>query len=184
MIVGYLKSAVSSDEMGDEISALEDAGCERIVLDSSYSEGPGADMLRAVINRLDDGDGLVVWSLDSVANTMASLVELILQLDGRNIQFRSLKEGFDSHGQHRSVLRATFQQLRQFERQVEARHREERRGRRVGRPRALSEEDVDRARRLLKEGRVMDDVARELNVSRATLYRYIEQSRPEPRGRD
>ena len=166
------------EELRDEMGALEEAGCERIVLDNSLSPTPSTGTLGAVISRLADGDSLIVWSLDCVAGSMPELVELILQLDSRNVRFRSLKEDFDSHGRHRSFLRTTFDQLMQFESQLKLRQQQEataHQARRVGRPRALSEEDIQRAHKLLNEGRVMDDVAKELHVSRATLYRYLDE---------
>lgn len=176
MNIGFLSSTATMEELRDEMGALEEAGCERIVLDNSLSPTPSTGTLGAVISRLADGDSLIVWSLDCVAGSMPELVELILQLDGRNVRFRSLKEDFDSHGRNRALLRATLDQLMQFESQLKLRQEAAaHHARRVGRPRALSEEDIQRAHKLLNEGRVMDDVAKELHVSRATLYRYLEE---------
>jgi DNA invertase Pin-like site-specific DNA recombinase len=177
--IGFLRSTASMEELREEMGGLEEAGCERIILDNSLSATPNAGTLGAVISRLSDGDQLTVWSLDCVASSMSELVELILQLESRNVRFRSLKEGFDSHGRHRASLRATLEQLMEFQRQLKLRQQQEaaaHHARRVGRPRALSEEDIERAQRLLNEGRVMDDVAKELHVSRATLYRYLDES--------
>ena len=176
MNIGFLRSTASMGELREEMAALEEAECERIILDNGLSATPNAGTLGAVISRLSDGDQLTVWSLDCVASSMPELVELILQLERRNVRLRSLKEGFDSHGRHGAFLKVTLEQFSEFQRELKVRQEEAHHARRVGRPRALSEEDIERAQRLLNEGRVMDDVAKELHVSRATLYRYLDES--------
>jgi DNA invertase Pin-like site-specific DNA recombinase len=176
--IGFLRSTASMDELREEMAALEKAGCERIVVDNNPIANPQQGMLGAVVSRLSPGDSLVVWSLDSVANSMPELVGLALRLEARNVRFRSLADGFDTYGRHRAVLKATLAKLQEFERQLEIRHELEAKAhhaRRVGRPRSLSPEDVGRARVLINEGRTMDEVSREFQVSRATLYRYLEE---------
>jgi DNA invertase Pin-like site-specific DNA recombinase len=176
VIIGFLRSTASADEVGGELSALEQAGCDRIIVDNTIGSTQ-TGMLAAVIGRLADGDVLTVWALDSLAESMAQLVHLILELDSRNVRLKSLKEGFDSQGRHRSALKDVLNQLAQFDERLKARQEQEAKlsqARRVGRPRSLSEADIDRARRHLRDGRSVDDVAKELNVSRATLYRYLE----------
>jgi DNA invertase Pin-like site-specific DNA recombinase len=174
MHIGFLRSSASLEALKDILEELEKAGCERIVVDSAASPDPQQGMLAAVLARLSEGDCLTVWSLDSVAASMPELVDLVIGLQDRNIRFRSIAEGFDSNGRTRAVLRSVLAQLQSFEHRRQSRQREEQLGRKVGRPRLLDSEHIEQARALLREGRSMDDVAKELNVSRATLYRYIE----------
>ncbi|MEH1102805.1 helix-turn-helix domain-containing protein, partial [Micromonospora sp. CPCC 205561] len=47
--------------------------------------------------------------------------------------------------------------------------------RRPGRPRAMSPEQVERARRMHADGtRTVDEIAATLGVSRATVYRHLD----------
>lgn len=46
--------------------------------------------------------------------------------------------------------------------------------RRVGRPKALTEEAASQACALIKQGKSVDEVAQQFRVCRATLYRYLE----------
>ncbi len=177
MHIGFLRSSASLEELKGVLEELEKAGCERIVVDSATHSDPQKGMLAAVLARLSEGDSLTVWSLDSVADSMTEFVDLVIGLQDRNIRFRSIAEGFDLNGRNRAVLRAVLAHLQAFEQRLKARRTAEtQHGRKVGRPRSLDSADIEQARALLREGRSMDDVARELNVSRATLYRYIEGS--------
>jgi DNA invertase Pin-like site-specific DNA recombinase len=167
------------DELKEVMAALEKAGCERIVVDNGPVGDPQSGMLALVVASLADGDGLIVWSLDSVANSHSELIFLALELENRNIRFRSLTEGFDTQGRQRTAVSAILGQLREFEQQLARRksQAETGQGRRSGRPRSLSAEGIKRARELLKGGGTMDEVAKELRISRATLYRYLDDGR-------
>jgi DNA invertase Pin-like site-specific DNA recombinase len=177
MNIGFLRHP-STDELRDEMDALEKAGCERIVVDNAPFANLQSGMLGTVIGWLSSGDTLVVWSLDSVANSMPELIDLALQLESRNVRLRSLQDDFDTRGRNRAVVKSTLQQLQEFQRQSELRHKSvAAAARRVGRPRALTPEKLERAQQLLAEGRNMDEVAKEFQVSRATLYRYLLEGR-------
>lgn len=156
------------------MATLERAGCERIVVDNGPLAGRKDGMLGALISHLGDGDALVVLRLEAVANSVPELIDLALELEAKNVRFRSLTEGFDTHGRNRAATKAMLSQLQEFERQIRLLKDEAPPVRRAGRPRSLSPQDLERARELVKKGRTMDEVAKELQVSRATLYRYLE----------
>jgi DNA invertase Pin-like site-specific DNA recombinase len=162
------------EDLQEEMIALEKAGCERIVVDSAAQAAPQGGMLPSIIARLNAGDVLVTWNLQSVADSIADLITLVLQLDAMNVRFRSLTERFDTHGPHRTAIPIILSQLQEFERTL--RHAKEvraGRSRGAGRPRALSSDNIRHARLLVKQGRSIEEVAREFNVSRGTLYRYL-----------
>ncbi len=172
MKVGYLQSIASPEDLQAELTAFENAGCERIVVDNGAHAKQG-DMLKAVLSRLKPGDTLVVWSLSSVAGSMPELVDLALELEARKVRLRSLTEGFDTNGENERASLATLRQLHAFQQKLSTR-REVVSRRRPGRPRVLNERDIERARTLLSNGTTVDEAARQLNISRATLYRYLQ----------
>ena len=179
MNIGFLRSAASMDQLQDEMSELERADCQRIIVDNNTAADPHEGMLGAIMNRLSAGDGLIVLSLDSLANTMPQLIDLILELDAKDVRLRSLTEGFDTQGRNRALLKAILEQLQQYQTRLEERLRKEAAnhlGRRVGRPRALTTDEIESARSLIKEGHTMDEVAQRFRISRATLYRYLEEA--------
>jgi DNA invertase Pin-like site-specific DNA recombinase len=119
-----------------------------------------------------------VWSLDDVADSVGELVALVLELEHRNIRFRALADGFDSRGKNKTALKMVFKELEAFQERLAMRLEgglSKSGGRRIGRRRALSREDDQRACALVKQGQSLDAVAKQFRVSRATLYRYLEQ---------
>ena len=100
-------------------------------------------------------------------------------LDGRGIGFRSLTEAIDTTTPGGRLTYNLFASLAEFERSV-LRERTRaglqaarQRGRLGGRPRSLTVEKFDAARRLLDAGTPARDVAAALAVSIATIYRHF-----------
>ncbi len=136
----------------------------------------GTAAFDAVLNRLSGGDTLVVWTLASAAPSLEALVSLVCQLMEKDISFESLTEQFTTAGKSRASVAATFDQLRRFKDEIKKSHiHRGSHGQRIGRPRALDERTIEKARiRVVKMGEAIDVVARDLGVSRATLYRYMD----------
>jgi DNA invertase Pin-like site-specific DNA recombinase len=177
MKIGYLRSDAPVEELQTKLEALEKAGCERVLVDTGQKGDHHAGTLGAILSRLSDGDSLILWSLDAVACSMPQLIQLALELDARNVRLRSLSEGFDTAGKYRPGIITLLRYLQQFQNQLTKRYEtltDALAGRRPGRPRSLSKDDVERARSLVDEGLSIDEAARQFQVSRATLYRYLQ----------
>ena len=174
MNVGYLHTTNSMDEL--TLACFEQRGCERIVVDNSPDIDGRAQTLKALVDRLGEGDALVVYSMADAARSMPELVEFILELVHRDVRFRSVTEGFDTRGKHRTALTFVLRKLCEFQ-EVASKRRDALADtasrRRVGRPKALTDEAASQACALIKEGKRIDEVAKQFRVCKTTLYRYI-----------
>lgn len=176
MNVGYLHSTASMEELKEELAAFERIGCQRIVVDNAPNLEGRIETLKALVERLGAGDTLIVNSMVEVADSMPEFVKLILELEERGVRFRSLAERFDTSSKHRAILKTVLQQLQELQEMLIRRHEAAAHAaarHRVGRPKSLSHEAIYQARALIKQGRNIDEVARQFRVSRATLYRYL-----------
>ena len=110
-------------------------------------------------------------------------------LEARGVGFRSLTESMDTTTSGGRLIFHVFGALAEFERGV-ARDRTiaglaaaRARGRMGGRPRALTDAQVEMARSLLADHtRPIAEVCGALHVSRATLYRYVPTHAARPAG--
>ncbi len=125
-------------------------------------------------------DTLVVWKLDRLARSLKQLIETVEDLEQRGIGFRSLTEAIDTTTAGGKLVFHIFAALAEFERSI-IRERTSAglaaaraRGRKGGRPPALSESDLQEARALLKDPAItVDQVAKRLGVAASTLYRHL-----------
>ncbi|AMY72151.1 Resolvase domain-containing protein (plasmid) [Frigidibacter mobilis] len=133
---------------------------------------------RAVLHA--SGDSLVVWKLDRLARSLPQLIETVAALEDQGIGFRSLTEAIDTTTAGGKLIFHIFGALAEFERSV-IRERTRAglkaardRGRKGGRPPALSTADLAAAKALLRDPEItVEDVAKRLKVSPATLYRHL-----------
>lgn len=163
-----------------QIDALNEAGCERIFEEKASGTQRDRPELQKVIEYLRPGDAMVVWKLDRLARSLRQLIETVEDLQGRGIGFISLTEGIDTTSPGGKLVFHIFGALAEFEREmIRERTRAgltaaKNRGRKLGRPAAMSPSQIDMARAMRATGNhSMPEIAKQLGVSRATLYRSL-----------
>lgn len=184
MLVGYARVSTQEQNLDLQIDALKAAGCEKIFIEKASGAQRDRPELQAAIEYARNGDTLIVWKLDRLARSIKQLIETIEGLGGRSIGFRSLTEEIDTTTAGGRLIFHIFGALAEFERAIiKERTRAgldaaKARGRVGGRPPKLSEEDIKVAKNLLAdEGISALTVAKRLNVSIATLYRYLPRAK-------
>ncbi|WP_435828110.1 recombinase family protein [Nocardia testacea] len=124
------------------------------------------------------GDTLVVASLDRLGRSLQDLISIVADLRRRGIGFRSLHEALDTTTPGGRLVFHVFAALAEFIREliVEGTHEglAAARGQRLGRPPAMSEEQIRQARVVLtRPDESISSSARLLGISRTTLYMYL-----------
>lgn len=181
MIVGYARVSTEEQKLDLQLQALKAAGCELILSDQGESgsrfERPG---LGATLAQLRTGDTLVVWRLDRLGRSLSALVGLLEQLGRDGANFRSLTENIDTGSSGGRLMFHMMAALAEFERSlISERTRAGMaaariRGKQLGRPRALTEEQLRLASCSVTCKQLgIHEVAREFNVSPRTLTRGL-----------
>lgn len=182
MLIGYAR--VSRDDQNPEyqLDALNAAGCAQVFQDRISGERYDRAGLDQALAALTPGSTLVVWKLDRVGRSMLETVRIIVELDRRGIEFRSLTESFDTKTPLGRGVLGLFAAVAEDElHRLKARTREgmkaaKRRGKHIGRPPTLTPEKLDLAHKLLAEGRGKAETARMIGVDPATLRRNINKT--------
>lgn len=180
MLIGYARVSTQDQNPAMQHDALEEAGCERVFMEKASGAQRERPQLQAALEFMRAGDTLVVWKLDRLARSLKQLVETVEDLEQRSIGFRSLTEAVDTTSPGGKLIFHIFAALAEFERSI-IRERTSAglaaaraRGRMGGRPPSLSAEDLAIAKALLQDETIpVEQIAKRLNVSPSTLYRYI-----------
>jgi DNA invertase Pin-like site-specific DNA recombinase len=183
MFIGYARVSTTDQTLDLQKDALKKAGCERIFTDTASGAKQERVGLDEALSYVRKGDTLVVWRLDRLGRSLPHLIETITGLENRGIGFKSLTESIDTTTSGGKLVFHIFGALAEFERDI-IRERTQAgltaarsRGRKGGRPKALTPKKQEQALTLYNDKtNTIDDICRTLNVSRATLYRYINKT--------
>lgn len=181
MQIGYARVSTPEQSMDLQRDALKGAGCREIFEDvgsGARTERPGLENL---LKYARPGDTVVVWRLDRLGRSLRHLVELIAQLQAREVGFKSLQENIDTTTASGKLFLHIFAALAEFEREI---NRDRTlaglkaaadRGRKGGRPRLMDQNKIQLAKTLHKEKSIpVEEICRTLGVSKGTLYRNLQ----------
>jgi DNA invertase Pin-like site-specific DNA recombinase len=181
MLIGYARVSTSDQTLNLQKDALEKLGCTKIftdVISGATTERQGLD---AALSFVREGDTLVVWRLDRLGRSLKHLIETITNLNNRKIGFKSIQENIDTTTSGGKLIFHIFGALAEFERDI-IRERTKAglqaaraRGRLGGRPKTLTDKKQTIAQALYNDkSNSIAEICKTLNISRATLYRYIQ----------
>jgi DNA invertase Pin-like site-specific DNA recombinase len=185
MLVGYARVSTQDQNLDLQITALKEAGCQKIFTEKASGAQRDRPELMAAMNYIRPGeDVLVVWKLDRLARSLKQLIETVEKFETQKIGLLSLTESINTTTSGGRLIFHIFASLSEFERSI-IRERTmaglraaKEHGRTGGRPSALKEKDLAVARTLLQDARItVEDVAKRMQVAPSTLYRYFQGGR-------
>ncbi|EQC1412964.1 recombinase family protein [Providencia rettgeri] len=181
MLVGYARVSTDDQSLDLQRDALRLIGCEQIFedhLSGAKVERPG---LNQILQYVRAGDNIVVWRLDRLSRSLKDLIEMVTLLESRQIGLKSLQESIDTSSSSGKLIFHLFGALAEFERNL-IRERTQAglqaarvRGRKGGRPKALSKDKQALAVKLYDEKQhTITQICEMMGISKPTLYKYIE----------
>jgi DNA invertase Pin-like site-specific DNA recombinase len=180
MKIGYARVSTEDQKLTIQLEELKKAGCTRIYrekVSGSYRDRPE---LNRMLDQLREGDVIIIWKLDRLARSTRNLLEIVETIASAGARFQSISEPWADTTTHAGKMIMTiFAGIAEFERDLirertgAGRADAKKRGVRFGRPKKMNEEQLKLARRLLKEGTSVSEVARTFSVHPATLYRMV-----------
>ena len=178
MIIGYARVSTEDQHLDAQISALEEAGAERIFAEKISGTKKSRLELDPMIEQLRNGDVVVVTKYDRLSRSLQDLLSIVDAVCAQGAGFRSLAEDIDTTTPAGRLVFHVFASIAQFERErISERTKEgltaaRKRGRIGGRPPALSAERCAEVVRMRdQEGRSIAELARLFQVSPSTIRR-------------
>ncbi|MBM7369445.1 recombinase family protein [Gordonia hydrophobica] len=183
--LGYARAGGDRYSLEAQIDALTNVGVEpaRIYSDKTTAASASTDRpgWAALLAYARPGDTTVIAGIDRLGRSGPEVLASALELSRRRIGLRSLREGLDTSDPVGAMIVGVLSSLAELDEEVGARQARSTVGRShatsVGRPRALSAAQVDVAEQMKAAGRSVPQIATELGVSRATLYRTLAERR-------
>ena len=179
-LFGYARVSTSEQDLGIQQAALRAAGCQTIRAEKkSGTERGSRTELQILLDFLREGDTLVVTRIDRLARSMKDLQDIVHELKGRGVALKATEQPIDtSTAAGKAFLDmlgvfAEFETNLRRERQTEGIEVAKARGvYRGGKARI----DPEAVRKLAANGVKPAHIARQLGISRGTVYRFIPKS--------
>lgn len=184
MKIGYARVSTNDQDTQLQIDALNVAGCERIYQEKQSGAKKDRPELQQCLKSLREGDSLIVWKLDRLGRSLQHLIEVITDLENKQIGFQSLTENIDTTSTTGKLIFHIFGSLAEFERgliqeRVKAGlEAAKKKGKKFGRPEALNDKDQAMAIAMFNGGATKIDIARHFNVTRQTIYSVLKAQSP------
>lgn len=180
MLVGYARVSTRDQNPATQMDALKAAGCERVFMEKASGANRHRPELKAALDYIRSGDTLIVWKLDRLARNVRQLVETAENLQNREIGLKVLTQAMDTTTPGGLLVFHVFAAVAEFERELmlERTHAglatAQAANRRGGRPKALDEGQIKRAKAMLANPMItVEEVAQQMGVQVSTLYRHI-----------
>jgi DNA invertase Pin-like site-specific DNA recombinase len=96
--VGYARVSTGDQDLTIQLAALEAAGCWPIHEEKVSGAAKVLPVRTELLRQLQPGDRLTVWKLDRLGRSVTELLDIIGDLDRRQIAFRSVTQPVDTSG--------------------------------------------------------------------------------------
>jgi DNA invertase Pin-like site-specific DNA recombinase len=185
--VGYVRVS-SFDQNPDR--QLEAVSVTRTYVDKASGKDTQRPELDRLLTYVRDGDTVVVHSMDRLARNLDDLRRIVQDLTRRGVRIEFVKEGLTFTGEDSPIAHlmlsvmgafAEFERALLRERQREGIALAKQRGAYRGRKRSLNTEQIGEIKRRIAAGEQKARVARDMGISRETVYQYLRLSAPDPR---
>lgn len=177
-LVGYARVSSVGQSLEIQEAALKEAGCDKIFAEKrSGLSAKGRHQLQDALDYVREGDTLVVTRLDRLARSVADLFAIIERLQAKGVAFRCLQQsGVDTDSSTGRLMMAILGAVAAFEadirkeRQMEGIAKAKAAGVYKGRKQSI---DTETVRRLHDEGTSPSQIAKQLGIGRASVYRHL-----------
>lgn len=186
MNIGYIRVSTTDQNTDRQLEELLKAGVEEtgIYTDKVSGKDTNRPELQKMLGAIRKGDTVHVHSMDRLARNLKDLLCLIEELTGRGVSIRFIKEklSFDPASDDNPLSMmilsmvgafAQFERSMIKQRQAEGIQIAKAKGVYKGRQRQVSPEQIAHIKAEYERGVPMARLARDNNVTRGTIYNYI-----------
>jgi DNA invertase Pin-like site-specific DNA recombinase len=180
MKFGYARVSKNEQSLDIQIQKLTQVGCEEIYQEKVSGGKDERTQLNLLLGRLRKGDTICVVRLDRLGRRMSKLIELINGFKKKGIEFISLENNIDTTTPIGMLLFSMCAAFAEMERElitervkagIEAAHSK---GRKGGRPKALTTEKLKKLKSLTKaKDFSVREICNMIGISHSVYYRAM-----------
>jgi DNA invertase Pin-like site-specific DNA recombinase len=175
--VGYARVSTTDQDLSIQLAALRAAGCDPIRSETrSGTKVTGREELHTVLDFLREGDTLTCTRVDRLARSIGDLQDIVRTLRAKGVTLRATEQPIDTGTAAGKCFLdmlgvfAEFETNLRRERQMEGITAAKAKGVYKGRPVSI---EVAEVAKLKAEGLGATEIAKRLEIGRASVYRIM-----------
>ena len=184
MKIGYARVSTVHQNLDAQIDALTSVGCEKIFQESKSSRVERKVLLE-MLDYIREGDILVVSKLDRLGRSLKELIDILHQLQEKNVTIIAIDDNIDTSSQIGKIIFQLFALFAEMELTFNKERRERASfvGRRGGRKPALTKsQEQDVITYYLAKDKYdkytysISDIGKKMKVSKPTIYKCLREN--------
>lgn len=183
MKIGYVRVSTEEQNTVRQDALMEELGVDRVYTDKASGSKRDRKGLREMMDYVREGDVVIVESISRFARSVKDLLDLVAQLEEKQVEFISKKEAIDTATPQGKFMMTIFGAMAELEReqilqrQAEGIAAAKAAGKYVGRkPMQINEEKFEELYRDWKNGDTAPKfICKKLEMSNATFYRKVKE---------
>lgn len=178
--IGYIRVSTADQNTERQLEGIE---LDKMFVDKASGKDATRPQLQAALDYVRDGDVLLVHSMDRLARNTEDLLRIVRELTSSGVTVSFVKDSMtfsaDESNPQQHLMMTMLAGFAQFERAlIRERQREgiaiaKANGVYKGRKPALTPEQIQALQVRAAGGEAKAAIARELGISRETLYQYL-----------
>ena len=117
MKIGYIRISSADQNTARQEVLMQELGVEHVYIDRMSGKNTDRPELKRMMNYVRDGDTVIVESISRFARNTRDLLELIEQLNEKNVEFVSKKEAIDTSTPTGKFMLTIFGAVAELERE-------------------------------------------------------------------
>ena len=177
-LIGYARVSSVGQSLDVQLDKLKH--CQKIYQEKQSGTNQKRPELKACLDYIREEDTLVVTRLDRLARSTLHLCQIAETLKEEKVNLQVLDQNIDTSDATGRLLFNMLGAIAQFEteiraeRQMDGINKAKERGVAFGRKRKMTPQQIDELRARRKEGVLIKTLMADYNLSKASVYRYLD----------
>lgn len=181
-LIGYMRVSSQGQNTARQLAGIK---LDMEFIDTGSGCNLNREKLKECVSYVRKGDTLIVDSIDRLARNLRDLQEIIQTLNNKGVIVKFVKENLTFTGEDDAMSTLMLQMMgsfAEFERtMLKARQKEgieaaKKAGKHLGRPKKIDKKFIETVLEKRAQLQSIRSIAKELKVSRATIYNALEKS--------
>lgn len=181
MKFGYARVSTEDQSLDMQLDAFKEFGVDEVFEEKVTGTKKDRPQLERMLDKLREGDKVVVYKLDRISRSTKHLIELAELFKEKGVEFVSIQDSIDTSTPMGTFFFTIMAGISQLERDIISDRTKagleaaRARGRKGGRP-AASQAKIDQAITLYDSKKyTVPEITEMTGVSKTTLYKYVKE---------